>query len=146
MYTRDWEYSECACPPTGCRHRHALISNTMAAMKQGIHPKYEMATIKCACGAVYTVGSTAKNVHVGICAACHPFFTGKQKYLDTAGRVEKFKKRYSAPPAPPSKKALKKAADKAAAKAAQKAALKPAQKPAPKAAAKAAPKPETPTA
>lgn len=64
-------------------------------MKEGIHPKYDTATIKCACGASYTVGSTAKSVHVGICAACHPFFTGKQKYLDTAGRVEKFKKRYA---------------------------------------------------
>jgi len=64
-------------------------------MKEGIHPKYAPTTIKCACGAQYYVGSTAKDIHIGICAACHPFFTGKQKYVDTAGRVEKFKKRYA---------------------------------------------------
>ena len=54
--------------------------------------------MKCACGAVYNVGSTRKDVHVGICAACHPFFTGKQKLLDTAGRIEKFHKRYDKKP------------------------------------------------
>lgn len=80
-------------------------------MKEGIHPKYAPTTIKCACGAQYHVGSTAKDIHIGICAACHPFFTGKQKYVDSAGRVEKFKKRYAekavaAAPAP--KKAKKK--------------------------------------
>jgi large subunit ribosomal protein L31 len=64
-------------------------------MKDGIHPKYAPATIKCACGAEYRVGSTARDNHIGICAACHPFFTGKQKYVDAAGRVEKFKKRYT---------------------------------------------------
>ncbi|NLF40842.1 50S ribosomal protein L31 [bacterium] len=63
-------------------------------MKEGIHPKYAPTVIKCACGATYTVGSVSKDIHVGICAACHPFFTGKQKLLDTAGRVEKFNKRY----------------------------------------------------
>lgn len=67
-------------------------------MKEGIHPKYGPTTIKCACGAVYHVGSTAKDIHVGICAACHPFFTGKQKYVDSAGRVEKFMKRYADKP------------------------------------------------
>ncbi len=64
-------------------------------MKKNIHPDYEQITIKCACGAEYEVGSTAKEVHLGICASCHPFFTGKQKYVDAAGRVEKFKKRYA---------------------------------------------------
>ncbi len=68
-------------------------------MKEGIHPKYAPTTIKCACGAQYQVGSTAKEMHIGICAACHPFFTGKQKYVDAAGRVEKFKKRYAEKPA-----------------------------------------------
>ena len=63
-------------------------------MKKDIHPKYEETTIQCACGAKYDVGSTAQEVHLGICAACHPFFTGKQKYVDAAGRVEKFKSRY----------------------------------------------------
>ena len=63
-------------------------------MKDAIHPKYEKTTIHCACGKDYLVGSTATDIHVGICAACHPFFTGKQKFVDTAGRVEKFRKRY----------------------------------------------------
>jgi large subunit ribosomal protein L31 len=65
-------------------------------MKEGIHPKYGPITVKCACGAVYNINSTAKDYSLGICAACHPFFTGKQKYVDTAGRVERFKKRYAA--------------------------------------------------
>jgi len=64
-------------------------------MKNDIHPKYEKITVRCACGAEYNVGSTAKDIHIGICAACHPFFTGKQKYVDAAGRVDKFNKRYS---------------------------------------------------
>ena len=63
-------------------------------MKQGIHPEYEMTTIRCACGTTYEVRSTVPTQKLEICAACHPFFTGKQKLVDTAGRVEKFKKRY----------------------------------------------------
>lgn len=63
-------------------------------MKQGIHPDYEVQTVECVCGATYTVGATKQYPKLDICAACHPFFTGKQKYVDTAGRVEKFKKRY----------------------------------------------------
>ena len=62
-------------------------------MKEGIHPKYQQTTVKCACGAVYETGSTKKDLHVDICAKCHPFFTGKQKLVDTGGRIEKFKKR-----------------------------------------------------
>jgi large subunit ribosomal protein L31 len=64
-------------------------------MKSGIHPEYEQTTITCACGAVYHVGSTRKSLKIGICAACHPFFTGEQKFVDTAGRIEKFSKRYA---------------------------------------------------
>lgn len=64
-------------------------------MKQGIHPKYEFTTIRCACGAEYKVRSTKAGQRLEICAACHPFFTGRQKLVDTAGRVEKFKKRYA---------------------------------------------------
>ena len=63
-------------------------------MKQGIHPKYELATIECVCGATYTIRTTRAVKKVEICAACHPFFTGKQKLVDTAGRVEKFRRRY----------------------------------------------------
>ena len=63
-------------------------------MKQGIHPTYyPSATITCACGASYTVGATVETIHVEICAACHPFYTGKQKLIDTARRVEKFQER-----------------------------------------------------
>ncbi|ADK82276.1 MULTISPECIES: 50S ribosomal protein L31 [Sediminispirochaeta] len=63
-------------------------------MKEGIHPKYEMTKITCACGNVIETRSTVKDMEVEICSACHPFFTGKQKLVDTAGRVERFKKKY----------------------------------------------------
>ena len=63
-------------------------------MKVAIHPEYHpTAKITCACGASYTVGSTQKEIHVELCSACHPFFTGKQKLVDTARRVEKFEER-----------------------------------------------------
>jgi large subunit ribosomal protein L31 len=63
-------------------------------MKKEIHPDYfAKAEVTCACGATFTVGSTLKKIQVEICSACHPLFTGKQKVLDTAGRVDKFKKR-----------------------------------------------------
>lgn len=63
-------------------------------MKSSIHPKfYPKATITCACGAVYTLGSTQEKISVELCSACHPFFTGKQKILDAARRVEKFNER-----------------------------------------------------
>jgi large subunit ribosomal protein L31 len=63
-------------------------------MKAGIHPEYHETEIVCACGAVYRTRSTRRDIRIGICAACHPFFTGEQKFVDTAGRVEKFTKRY----------------------------------------------------
>ncbi len=63
-------------------------------MKEKIHPKYYETTITCACGNVIHTRSTAKDIHVEICSTCHPFFTGKQKLLDTAGRVERFRRRY----------------------------------------------------
>lgn len=63
-------------------------------MKKETHPQYYPASkVTCACGATYEVGSTVKELEVEICQACHPFFTGKDKVLDTAGRVEKFKRR-----------------------------------------------------
>ncbi len=64
-------------------------------MKKGIHPKYEKITVKCACGNEFEVASTKTNLTVDICDQCHPFYTGKQKILDTAGRVEKFNKKYN---------------------------------------------------
>lgn len=63
-------------------------------MKENIHPNYHHLVIRCACGATYETGSTKKDIHVEICSACHPFFTGKQKLVDSAGRVERFEKRY----------------------------------------------------
>ena len=64
-------------------------------MKEKIHPKYYKAATRCACGATYEIGSTKEEIHVDICSACHPLFTGKQKLLDTEGRVQKFKKKYA---------------------------------------------------
>ena len=64
-------------------------------MKDGIHPKYEPTTITCACGNVIETRSTARDIKVEICSSCHPFFTGKQKLVDTAGRVERFKRKYN---------------------------------------------------
>jgi len=64
-------------------------------MKQGIHPKYQKITVQCACGNRFETGSTKGSMNVEICNACHPFYTGKQKLLDTAGRVEKFNKKYN---------------------------------------------------
>lgn len=63
-------------------------------MKAGIHPKYQETTVSCACGNTFKTRSTAENIHVEICSACHPFFTGKQKLMDSEGRVEKFMQKY----------------------------------------------------
>jgi len=64
-------------------------------MKEGIHPKYVPATVRCACGEVITTSSTRGDMRVDICSKCHPFFTGKQKLVDTGGRVDRFKKRFN---------------------------------------------------
>lgn len=64
-------------------------------MKPDIHPKYNKIKAVCACGNEIELGSVNKEIHVEICSACHPFFTGKQKLIDTAGRIEKFKKKYA---------------------------------------------------
>lgn len=77
-------------------------------MKLGIHPDYVETTITCACGAVYHTRSTVKEIRIGICAACHPFFTGTQKFVDTAGRIDKFKKRFATPVTAASAKPKKK--------------------------------------
>ena len=63
-------------------------------MKKDIHPEYELTTVSCACGNTFETRSTVKDLHVEICSACHPFFTGKQKLVDSAGRVEKFLRKY----------------------------------------------------
>ena len=63
-------------------------------MKQDLHPDYKPTVIKCACGATFETSSTKENINVEICSQCHPFYTGKQKLVDTGGRVEKFRKRF----------------------------------------------------
>jgi large subunit ribosomal protein L31 len=64
-------------------------------MKTGIHPEYQEANVRCACGNEFTTRSTLDTIQVEICSACHPFFTGTQKIMDTEGRVERFRKRYA---------------------------------------------------
>jgi large subunit ribosomal protein L31 len=64
-------------------------------MKKGIHPKYEKVTVTCACGNTFETKSTKATLNVDVCSACHPFYTGKQKLLDTQGRVEKFRRKYN---------------------------------------------------
>jgi len=64
-------------------------------MKSDIHPEFKEATISCACGAVFKTMSVKSDLRVEVCSKCHPFFTGKRKYVDTAGRVEKFRQKYN---------------------------------------------------
>ena len=64
-------------------------------MKEGLHPKDEGAVISCGCGNTFTTRSTKKEIHVEVCNKCHPFYTGKQKLVDTGGRVDRFKKRFN---------------------------------------------------
>jgi large subunit ribosomal protein L31 len=87
-------------------------------MRENIHPAYPAAKVHCACGATWETRSTHGDLHLDICSNCHPFFTGKQKLIDTQGRIDRFKKKYANTPAtPPKKKAVakKEAAAKAAA-------------------------------
>lgn len=73
-------------------------------MRPDIHPKYQEVTATCACGNEFTTGSVLDSIKVEICSACHPFYTGKQKLVDTAGRVERFQKKYAQAPRPTGKK------------------------------------------
>jgi large subunit ribosomal protein L31 len=63
-------------------------------LKKGIHPEYKVGTVSCACGNTFEVRSTVGDMKLEICSECHPFFTGKQKFIDTAGRVDKFRRKY----------------------------------------------------
>lgn len=78
-------------PADSAENKHKEVIN----VKEGIHPKYGKAIVKCACGNTFETGSTKPELRVEICSQCHPFFSGKQKLVDTGGRVERFKKRYS---------------------------------------------------
>ena len=87
-------------------------------MKEGIHPEYKEAAITCACGASFKMASTRGPFTVDVCSQCHPFFTGRERMLDTAGRVEKFRKKYEATPKIDVAAKKKAKAEKAAARAA----------------------------
>jgi len=68
--------------------------NEVTTVKEGIHPNYQQTTIKCACGEIIETGSTSKDIRIEICSKCHPFYTGKQKLVDTSGRVDKFNRKF----------------------------------------------------
>lgn len=76
-------------------------------MKKGIHPEYKETLVTCACGNTFKTRSTLETIHVEICSRCHPFFTGRQKLVDTAGRVERFRRKYEEAGKKKSKKAKK---------------------------------------
>src|ERR671936_1318315 len=84
-------------------------------MKQGIHPEYQIATVHCACGNTFQTRSTRSELRVEICSNCHPFYTGKQKLVDTGGRVERFQRRYAKQQADQAVAAKAREADRAAA-------------------------------
>jgi large subunit ribosomal protein L31 len=86
-------------------------------MKPGIHPEYHEVTVHCACGATWTTRSTKKDLHLEICSNCHPFFTGRQKLIDTEGRVDRFTKKFGAQTVEKKKTADKAAKDAKAKKA-----------------------------
>ena len=79
---------------SGYRAFFNIGQETGVIMKKGIHPNYKLTKITCICGNVIETRSTVENIHVEICSACHPFYTGKQKLVDTAGRIDRFNKRY----------------------------------------------------
>ncbi|MBQ2897446.1 MAG: 50S ribosomal protein L31 [Clostridia bacterium] len=64
-------------------------------MKEGLHPEYQTATVRCACGETFETRSTKKDISIEICSKCHPFYTGKQKIVDAGGRVDKFRKKFN---------------------------------------------------
>ena len=79
----------------------------MTPMKQGLHPKYEETTVTCACGNTFTTRSTRQNLRTDLCNVCHPFYTGEQRIVDTAGQVERFMRRMEAASGKPSKRQVR---------------------------------------
>jgi large subunit ribosomal protein L31 len=77
---------------------------TVPSVKQGVHPKYQVATVNCACGSTWTTRSTRAVVNVDVCSTCHPFYTGEQRIVDTAGQVERFNRRVQGAQAQPRRK------------------------------------------
>ena len=94
-------------------------------MRENIHPAYPTAKVHCACGATWETRSTSGDLHLDICSNCHPFFTGKQKLLDTQGRIDRFRKKYANTPEKPVKAKKEAAPAKKAEKAAPKKEKKP---------------------
>jgi large subunit ribosomal protein L31 len=87
--------------PSGARfkadkvqHQHSLKSDRERAMKADIHPKYMECKVTCGCGHTFMTGGTVPEIRIEICSDCHPFYTGKQKYVDSAGRVDRFRKKF----------------------------------------------------
>ena len=81
-------------------------------MKKDIHPKYVEATVTCGCGETFVTRSTSEKINIEVCGKCHPFYTGKQKYVDSAGRIEKFQRKYNWSAEGPSAKGSAKTDDK----------------------------------
>ena len=81
-------------------------------MRESLHPPYPNAQVKCACGAAWQTRSTSGDMHLDICSSCHPFYTGKQKLMDTQGRIDRFNKRYANSPKPGDKPAVEAVAEK----------------------------------
>ncbi len=73
---------------------HGFSESWSLAMKKEIHPEYQVVKVRCGCGNTFETKSTAKEIHAEICSLCHPFYTGKQKYVDSAGRIERFQKKF----------------------------------------------------
>ena|SRR6266446_1967415 len=94
-------------------------------MRENIHPAYPMSKVHCACGATWETRSTGGDLHLDICSNCHPFFTGKQKLIDTQGRIDRFQKKYANAPKVPPKKAKAAAERKPAARSEKKTDKKP---------------------
>lgn len=83
------------CDKIHCAHEMRTFPvKEVNMMKEGIHPDYQQTSIRCACGEVIETGSTKKDIKIEICSKCHPFYTGKQKLVDTSGRVDKFNKKF----------------------------------------------------
>ena len=80
-------------PRVGHACHHRVFTKGSVTMKKDIHPQYEEATVHCSCGNTFTTRSTKKDLHVELCSQCHPFYTGKQKLVDSGGRVDRFKRR-----------------------------------------------------
>jgi len=86
-----------------------LYISGIIGMKKGLHPELHEVTVHCACGSEFKTRSTASDIRVTLCSQCHPFYTGDQRFVDTAGRIEKFEKRYKKAAATPKGKKSKKA-------------------------------------